>query len=83
MANKKAPDGNRMNADGTAQNLMYYPKPKEQGPTFLPGKPGQIKPGRKKPSKEQIKEMLKDRKQKFGRTSLYMPKKSGAGYSGD
>ena len=74
MANKKAPDGNRMNADGTVQNLMYYPKPGD-GPTFLPGKPGKIKPTRPKPSKEQIKKMLKDRK--------LMPKKSGAGYSGD
>ena len=74
MTNKKAPDGNRMNADGTAQNLMYYPKPKD-GATFLPGKPGKIKPTRPKPSKEQIKKMLKDRK--------LMSKKSGAGYSGD
>ena len=24
--NKKAPDGNRMNADGTAQTTAYYPK---------------------------------------------------------
>lgn len=70
MANKKAPDGNRMNADGTAQTLAYYPKPGD-GPRTLPGKGT-------KPSKEEIKkikEMLKDRK--------LMPKKSGAGYSGD
>ena len=69
MANKKAPDGNRMNAEGTVQNLMYYPKPGD-GPTFLPGKGT-------KPSKEEIKKikkMMKDRK--------LMPKKSGAGYSG-
>tara|TARA_R100001369_G_C3239110_1_gene153755 strand:- start:409 stop:633 length:225 start_codon:yes stop_codon:yes gene_type:complete len=74
MVKKKAPDGNRTNEDGTVQTLKYYPKPGD-GPTFLPGKPGKIKSGRKNPSKEQIKEMLKDRK--------LMPKKSGAGYSGD
>lgn len=70
MANKKAPDGNRMNADGTAQTLAYYPKPGD-GPRTLPGKG--IKPSKEEMNK--IKEMLKDRK--------LMPKKSGAGYSGD
>ena len=66
MTNKKALDGNRMNADGTVQTMAYYPKPGD-GPTFLPGKG-------KKPSKKEMRKILKNRK--------LMPKKSGAGYSG-
>ena len=83
MANKKAPDGNRMNKDGTAQTLAYYPKPGD-GPRTLPGKGT-------KPSKEEMNKIMKDRKL-YGRPytkplpkflQKLMPKKSGAGYSGD
>jgi len=69
--------------DGKMQNLKYIPKPGD-GPKTLPGKG-------KKPSKEEMNKIMKDRKL-YGRPytkplpkflQKLMPKKSGAGYSGD
>ena len=76
--------------DDKIQNLKYIPKPGD-GPKTLPGKG-------KKPSKEEMKKILEDRNRyKVGGPRLLkgresslpkflkklMPKKSGAGYSGD
>ncbi len=67
---KKAPDGNRMNADGTAQTLAYYPKPGD-GPRTLPGKSRPLLTEGQKTLPEALKKKIIE------------SKKSGAGYSGD
>ena len=74
---------NMKSKDGKIQTTMYVPEPGD-GPKTLPGKGI-------KPSKEEMNKIMKDRKL-YGRPytkplpkflQKLMPKKSGAGYSGD
>lgn len=74
---------NMKSKDGKIQTTMYVPKPGD-GPKTLPGEGT-------KPSKEEMNKIMKDRKL-YGRPytkplpkflQKLMPKKSGAGYSGD